>query len=176
MCFFSVFIHSASLSISRTDQITFERMFSTQLRKNNNILLSCSYPAATFSHALLNIIYKCTYMHRVFVFGRMTYDATFSMHSTITAAAATTLCKKKIIENCWQNVFIELTLFEVVHMNLLANSLFRTDLVTFSRICLFAFYCMEVQKKSHTHTHAHRVGTHCTQSISSSPIYAPILQ
>lgn len=61
----------------------------------------------TCSYRIWMYLYVYIYMNRFFVFGRMTYDATFSMHSTITTteAAATTiltLIKKK--ENRWLHI------------------------------------------------------------------------
>lgn len=96
-------------------------------------------------------------MNTVFVFGRMTYDATFSIQSTTTTTAAalvktSTPMKNKIelLAECFTFVFIELTLFEVIHMNLLAI-LTHTHTVNFSRIYFLHFIVWE-SEKLHSHT------------------------
>lgn len=89
------------------------------ITKNNKslfFLLLLPIPCGYFfrMHALYK---KCAYLNWVFVFGRMTYDATFSKHS----ATTTIIMKQKaeLLAEQFAFVFIELTLFEVIHMNLL---------------------------------------------------------
>lgn len=97
MCF-------VAIAVSRNDQITFKWTFKTQLRKTTSLcffllLLLLLIPCGYFFH--MQALYKkCAYMNWVFVFGRMTYDATFSKHSAIKTTLIMKQKKTELLTFC----------------------------------------------------------------------------